>query len=164
MTRPSWLPTARSRVSHPRPGERSATSRRHGPSPGHPPMMRPAFSKSPTVVACSRSPNSLGALPAKAGVGALEDDAGLVTGEHGVPVKCAEVARRVGVVVGDEFVDRWETIPGLDRHHPRRTVGFGQNATTSPRSMSGSPCVASSQSTMAAISPASGRNITLARW
>ena len=40
------------------------------------------------------------------GVGALEDDAGLVTGEHGVPVEGAEIARRVGVVVGDEFVDR----------------------------------------------------------
>ncbi len=26
--------------------------------------------------------------------------------------------------MGDEFVDRREAIPGLDRHHPRRAVGF----------------------------------------
>ena len=35
----------------------------------------------------------LGRLAGKGpGVGALEDDAGLVTGEHGVPVEGAEIA------------------------------------------------------------------------
>jgi hypothetical protein len=49
-----------------------------------------------------------------AGVGAFENDAELVAGQHGVPFDGAHVARGAGGVVGDEFGLLGEAFPGMD--------------------------------------------------
>ena len=54
------------------------------------------------------------------GVGAFEDDAELVTGQHRVPVEVGEVAGRAGAIVLDELGPGREAVPG---RHPDRAGG-----------------------------------------